>query len=138
MTDGKYKTIALLEILTAIGIILFWIGFFTIGMAPETPPACYFAYEHSFPPPDTVLSLILIYGGIMLWKGNPRGRTLSLVGAGGLVFLGLLDASFNYQNGIYALSTMDLVLNGFINVWCVILGIAIVAGLNGRRGGRDD
>ncbi len=45
--------------------------------------------------------------------------------AGALIFLGLLDFSFNYQNGIYALSTADLLLNGFINLWCVIFGIVL-------------
>ena len=43
------KTIAILELLTGIGLILFWIGFFTIGLAPKNPPQGYLAYEHSFP-----------------------------------------------------------------------------------------
>jgi len=41
------------------------------------------------------------------------------------MFLGLLDFSFNIQNGIYMTSTLDLVLNAFINVWCVGFGVAI-------------
>ena len=45
--------------------------------------------------------------------------------AGALIFLGLLDFSFNFQNGIYALSTADLLLNGFINLWCVVFGIIL-------------
>ena len=44
MMEGKgMKTIAVLELLTGIGISLFWIGFFTVGMAPENPPLCYIA-----------------------------------------------------------------------------------------------
>jgi hypothetical protein len=56
---------------------------------------------------------------------NPWGSKLSLVAAGSLVFLGLLDFSFNIQNGIYMTSKVDLVLNAFINVWCVGFGVAI-------------
>ena len=126
METKGLKTIALLELLTGIGLILFWIGFFTIGLAPKNPPPCYFAYEHSFPLPDFVLAIVLLAAGILLLSGNPRGRKLSLVAAGVLIFLGLLDFSFNIQNGVYRISTLDLILNAFINIWCVGFGLAIV------------
>ena len=119
------KTIAVLELLTGIGIILFWLGFFTIGLAPENPPQCYFAYEHSFPLPDVLLAVVLLAAGIQMMLNRPWGHRLSLAAAGALVFLGLLDFSFNIQNGIYMTSTIDLILNAFINVWCVGFGIAI-------------
>ena len=119
------KTIAVLELLTGIGIILFWIGFFTIGLAPENPPQCYFAYEHSFPLPDIILSIAILASGILLLKNKKSGVTLSLVCSGGLMFLGILDFRFNIQNGIYMTSTLDLVLNAFINVWCIGFGVAI-------------
>jgi hypothetical protein len=125
METGKFKVIAVLELITALGIILFWIGFFTVGLAPENPPQCYFAYEHSFPLPDILMSIAMIAGGILLLKGKASGRMLTLACSGGLVFLGLLDFSFNIQNGIYSLTTMDMILNGFINIWCVGFGAAI-------------
>ena len=44
----------------------------------------------------------------------------SLVCAGGLLFLGLLDASFNFQNGIYTSSLSDSAMAIEINlVHCV-------------------
>jgi len=120
------KAIPILAIITAVGLVLFWIGFFTIGLAPENPPPCYFAYEHSFPLPDIILAIALLASGILLLKNREAGRTLSLVCAGGLMFLGFLDFSFNIQNGIYKTSALDLALNVFINVWCVIFGLAVV------------
>jgi hypothetical protein len=119
------RTIAVLELLTGVGLILFWIGFFTIGLAPENPPQCYFAYEHSFPLPDIILSIAVFASGMLLLKNKESGRTLSLICAGGLIFLGLLDFSFNIQNGIYMNSTVDLILNAFINIWCVGFGITV-------------
>jgi len=119
------KTIAVLELLTGMGLILFWIGFFTIGLAPENPPPCYFAYEHSFPLPDIILSIAMLASGILLLKNKTSGRKLSLVCAGGLMFLGILDFSFNIQNGLYMISTLDLILNAFINIWCVAFGLAL-------------
>jgi len=126
MVERKIRTIAVLEILTGAGLLLFWIGFFTIGLAPENPPECYFAYEHSFPLPDTIMSLFFLAGGAMLLKGRPMGRVLSIACAGALVFLGVLDFSFNIQNGVYTISTLDLVLNSFINTWSVAFGAAVI------------
>jgi len=117
--------IAILELLTAVGLILFWIGFFTIGLAPKNPPKGYMEYEHSFPLPDGLLALLLLVAGILLLLNNPWGGHLSLVAAGALIFLGVLDFSFNIQNGVYKISKSDLILNAFINVWCVGFGIAI-------------
>jgi len=123
--DDKRRLIASLEIVTGIGLILFWIAFFTVGLAPDKAPPCYFAYEYSFPLPDGVLAILLLVAGILLMRSRPAGRPLSLVAAGALIFLGLLDFSFNLQNGIYLTSTVDLVLNAFINIWCVGFGLAV-------------
>lgn len=128
----KSRLVASLEIVTSVGLILFWLAFFTVGLAPDNAPPCYFAYEHSFPLPDGVLAILLLVAGILLMRSRPGGRTLSLIAAGALVFLGLLDFSFNLQNGVYLTSTIDLVLNAFINIWCVVFGIAIAV-LIGRK-----
>jgi hypothetical protein len=120
------KTISILQIITAVGLILFWLGFFTIGLAPEKAPECYFAYEHAFPLPDLLLAAALLAAGVLAIKRNPLGQILALVAAGALIFLGLLDFCFNIQNGIYTSSVMDLILNAFINIWCVAFGLAIV------------
>jgi hypothetical protein len=117
--------IAVLELLTGVGLILYWIGFFTIGLAPKNPPKGYMEYEHSFPLPDGLLSILLLAAGILLLLNNPWGSHLSLISAGALVFLGVLDFSFNIQNGIYKISKSDLVLNAFLNIWCVGFGVAI-------------
>ncbi|MBM3119483.1 MAG: hypothetical protein FJ006_08050 [Chloroflexi bacterium] len=127
MSDTKKdRVIPILEIVTAAGLILFWIAFSTVGLAPENPPPCYFAYEHAFPLPDICLALLLLAAGVLLLRRSPLGRTLSLIAAGALIFLGLLDFSFNLQNGIYLTSVLDLVLNAFINAWCVAFGAIII------------
>jgi hypothetical protein len=130
MTDDHKRLISALEIVTGAGIILFWVAFFTIGMAPEKPPVGYFAYEMSFPLPDGLTSILLIITGILMIKDKRPSMIMSLICAGALMFLGLLDFSFNIQNGVYAASTLDLSINAFINAWCVGFGlfVAIVVG----------
>ena len=134
LNDGRRRLLASLEIVTAVGVILFWIAFFTVGLAPENAPTCYFAYEHSFPLPDGMLAVLLLTAGILLMLNKPWGFKLSLVAAGALVFLGFLDFSFNIQNGVYLTSTIDLVLNAFINIWCVGFGLALII-MIGRKAG---
>lgn len=129
MSEKKTKTIAVFQVITALGLILFWIGFFTVGLAPETPPPCYFIFEHSFPLPDILLALALLVAAFSLIRGNRFGKTLSLAAAGALIFLGILDFSFNIQNGMYAISAVDTILNGFINGYCVIFGIVVIVRL---------
>ena len=128
--ERSERTVAVLELMTGLGIILFWIGFFTVGLAPANPPDGYFVFEHSFPPPDTVLALTLIAAAVLLLKGKALGRSLSLVAAGGLLFLGIIDTSFNIQNGMYAISVTDTILNAFINAWCVGFGAFLVYRFN--------
>ena len=116
------KTLAYLQILTSIGLILFWTAFFLFDLAPENPPTGFFEYEHSFPLPDGVLAIGLLLSGIGLIKKKDYAKNLSLICAGALIFLGLVDFSFNIQNGMYLPSTADLILNAFINIWCLFLG----------------
>lgn len=120
------RTIAILQQATSIGLVLFWTGFFTIGLAPENPPAGFFEYEHSFPLPDGILAVALFFAGYGLLKQKTYAKSLSLICSGALFFLGMVDFSFNIQNGMYQISTMDTILNAFINIWCLFLGATII------------
>ncbi len=126
-TNRRIRAIALLEIITAAGLALFWIAFFTVGLAPENAPPCYMAYERSFPLPDGILACVMAWAGVSLIRRRGPARALTHASAGALIFLGVLDFSFNIQNGIYALSSLDLALNAFINLWCVGFGLAAIA-----------
>jgi hypothetical protein len=129
MAEDRRRLIASLEIVTGVGLILFWIAFFTVGLAPEKPPTCYFTYEHAFPLPDGLLAVLMLTAGVLLMKDKPLGYRLSLVAAGALMFLGVLDFSFNIQNGVYLTSPVDLVLNAVINAWCLGFGLTTVIAL---------
>jgi hypothetical protein len=124
------RVVAILEIITALGLCLFWLAFFTVGLAPANPPVGYFQFEHSFPPPDLLLAGLFLVAGCCLLDMRPQrrrcGRSLSLVGAGALMFLGALDISFNLQNGMYAISLQDTLLALAVNAWCVGFGAALV------------
>lgn len=123
--SGRTLTIARLQVATGVGLLLFWLAFFTVGLAPANPPPGYFQFEHSFTVPDIILSVALIVAGLRgLRSGSdPTTQALSLVCAGALIFLGMLDVSFNLQNGMYTHGFVDAVLALAINVWCIGFGV---------------
>ena len=131
LPPGRNTLAAVLMIATALGLTVFWILFFTVGLAPDPAPECYLAFEHSFPLPDGFLALALLLAGILRLKQRQEGATLALASAGALIFLGILDFSFNIQNGVYAVSNFDLAANAFINAWCVGLGLFLVKTFGG-------
>jgi hypothetical protein len=133
------RSVAILEIGTALGLIGFWLAFFTVGLAPARPPVGYVQFEHSFPVPDLLVAgLFLVAGRCLLDVRAERrrlGRSLSLVCAGALMFLGALDISFNVQNGMYSISLQDTLLAVAINAWCVGFGAALMFRCSRSSGG---
>lgn len=110
-----------LQLATAVGIILFWMAFFTIGFESPAYPSYYTKFEHSFPLPDAFLSLMLILA--YLKRNTIDWKKYTLIAAGAMLFLGLCDFSFNALNGMYQISITDTLMNAFINIWCISFGL---------------
>ena len=110
-----------LQLLTAIGLILFWAAFFTIGFENPNYPTYYTKFEHSFPLPDSFLCIVLLMAYFN--RNKIHWKNYTLVAAGAMLFLGLCDFSFNIMNGMYSVRLADGIMNAFINVWCVGFGV---------------
>lgn len=123
------KAAALMELVFALGILCFWISFFTTDLVDFDDPhlkEIYLAFESAFPVPDIYLSILLIIGGIGLLRKMVYGYLFSLLGGASLIFLGLLDVSFNAKHGIYLLGIGEAIMNGLINLLCLGGGIFLV------------
>ena len=126
------KTIIIIDVIElalAVGIIAFWITFFSTDLVNISDPhlkEIYLAFERAFLIPDMYLSLILIMGGIGLLRKMSYGFLFSLLGGASLIFLALLDISFNVQHGIYLIGIGEAVLNVFINLLCLGVGIILI------------
>ena len=121
--------VAIMELAIAAGIISFWIAFFSTDLVSIDDPhlkEIYLAFESAFPIADIYLSILLIIGGIGLLKRMSFGFLFSLLGGASLIFLGLLDISFNTQHGIYLLGIGEAILNIFINLLCLGGGFFII------------
>jgi hypothetical protein len=128
----RERVISILELVMGCGILIYWVLFFTVGLVPAGAPACYLAFEHSFPLPDTMLALALIAAGFLLARGGALGRPLSFACAGALIFLGLLDFSFGLLNGLLVGAALNAIADTAINILLVFSGAAIFAGLKQR------
>jgi hypothetical protein len=126
---ARVELIARLELLTAAGLFLYWVLYFTTGVAPEHPPRGYFVFQNSFTVADLILAALLVRAATLLLGGDPirrvMGRGLSLVCAGALLFLGGLDISFNFQNHIYLIWSFDMALEVAVNIWCLGFGFLL-------------
>lgn len=130
------KLIALTHIITATGIYLFWIGFYTRIIFPFeimsekiTNFAGYYAWETSFTIPDSILALTMIAGGIklLLDTGSRAGRLLLVAASGGCAFLGILDFTYDFSNGMYSLGHLFSYILLEVGVFLPLLSIFTIS-----------
>jgi len=127
--NKKTKTLASCQILFALGIVAYWAIHFLAspsGRASLLISAEHAAFEAAFPAADVLLAMALLAAGICLLRGLPMGVLLSCASGGALVFLGVLDISFNLQNGVYGFASSLAVLNVTINALCVGFGLCLL------------
>ncbi len=120
------KIIGVSEILFAAGIILFWVEFFVQGpgdFSDSRFQEIYLTYEKSFPAADGLLAVLLVCGGVGLWRRAPAGWFFSVMAGSMLIFLGILDISFNLRQGIYLLFPEKTLLNLGLNAICLAGGV---------------
>ena len=132
---NKIKILAIAHILTALGVIVFWIGFFTEIIFPveymktKIPNfAGYYAWESSFVVPDSLMALAMIIGGVLLLKNqeSQRARQILTAASGALIFLGVLDFTFDFRNGMYGLGHFFSYILLEIGLFLPVFGIVSV------------
>jgi len=100
--DTATWAIAGLEVTAALGIAIFWVTWFREEHDQDWLPAGYVQHERVFVFPDALLAALLALSAVLLVAGSPLGRSLSLVCAGMLAFLGTIDAAYFWQTGLFA------------------------------------
>jgi len=129
---------AVLMLLTAVGTLLFWVTFFADLEAQRSgylASQCdaWFAWEMSFPLADAWMAATAILGAVGLRRMRPAGLLFGLVSGGAMVFLGLMDALFFLQNGLYVPLTGEIAIELFIHVWAIAFGLVTIAAIWPQR-----
>ncbi|MHA2203298.1 MAG: hypothetical protein ACW991_06380 [Candidatus Hodarchaeales archaeon] len=106
--------VAYLEIIGALAIIGFWIGWFLDllkSSLPEPLFETYLAFESAFPIADTWIVVLLLISAYGILTERPYGSFFAAAAGGALMFLGLIDISFNLQQGIYQHDLLAIPIN---------------------------
>lgn len=117
------KALAVVYIIGALGIFLFWIEFysginFPLDLMREKIPHFegYYAWETAFTVPDCILACCMIFGAIRLFRHAQDALALTTLKAasGACLFLGALDFGYSIANGMFFLDhyySFSLILN---------------------------
>lgn len=127
-----WKVVAALLGLTALLTVVFWITFFADYTAQSESYfarrcAAWFPWERSFPVADLWMAVACLLGAAGLWLRRSWGLLFGLVGGGALVFLGLMDALFFLQNGLYWPFNADVAVEAVIHLWALTFGPFVIA-----------
>jgi len=72
------------------------------------------------------MSLCALLGAIGLWRGRSWGFLFALLAASSSIFLGLMDVTFNLNQGIYAIAGTETLIEILINLATLLLGPVII------------
>jgi len=130
------RVLGVLLLVTAVVTVGYWVDFFVRGTVQVVEEEWYLRFERAFPVADGFMALAALLAGIGLLQGADYGVAFGLVAGGALLFLGLMDVTFNVQNGLFALlpRSAPMWAELVINVWSLVLGTVLVGYLAGRVG----
>ena len=128
--------VAVLLLVTAAVTAAYWVDFFVRGSVNVVDEEWYIRFERAFPVADGFMALSSVVAAVGLLAGRPYGVAFALVAAGALLFLGLMDVTFNVDNGLYRYLRTSSPMRAelVINVWSIGLGLALLAEMVRRVG----
>ncbi|HEX6517010.1 MAG TPA: hypothetical protein VF049_15700 [Nocardioidaceae bacterium] len=129
--DAVTWTVATLQLVTALGIAGFWATWFREAHTEPWLPEGYVDHERVFVFPDSLLAGLLTLSAVLAVAEVPLGRTLGLVCAGMLAFLGVIDAAYFAQHGLFA-RARDGLLNAAIVGAVLAMAVLLAVTYHGK------
>jgi hypothetical protein len=104
---------------------MYWIDFLTTGTVHVLEEEWYIKFEQAFIPADIYMALSSLIAGIGLIKKKIWGFIFTYLASSALIFLALMDITFNIQNNLYELlySSTEMQFETLINIYTLTLGI---------------
>lgn len=126
--------LAVLLLITAIVTVAYWVDFFVRGSVNVVEADWYIAFERAFPVADAFMAVCCTVAAIGLLTDASYGVAFALVASGALLFLGLMDVTFNVGNSLYGYLRNSWPMRGelVINVWSIGFGLVVLATMVGR------
>jgi hypothetical protein len=124
--------VSVLLIGTAVVAIYYWIDFYLKGAVHVIKEDWYIRFQSAFPTADLWMSICAIAGAIGLLTDQTYGVVFSLLAASSMIFLSLMDITFNIQNKLYRLiaASGQMKLELFLNIYNLVLGTFLIVYLS--------
>ena len=117
-----FVILAIILTVFALGVVAFWIEFFTSGAVSMSDSPAYLEHEQSFPAADGYMVICALICAVGLIRRRPWGLLFGLLAGSGIIFLGLMDTLYSIQQGIFAEFSVAAAEAFFICALCLILG----------------
>jgi hypothetical protein len=120
--------ISVLLIMTAIFLIYYWIDFFLRKGVQVTQEEWYIKFQKAFPIADVWAAICALLGGVGLLTEKNFGLLFALLAASSIIFLALMDITFNVENKLYNLVRSSAEMKGELvgNIWFLSVGIIVI------------
>jgi hypothetical protein len=117
-----FTALAIVLIVFALGVIAFWITFFTSGAVSMGESQAYLEHEQSFPLADGYMAACCLICAIGLIRMHSWAMLFGLLAGSGIIFLGLMDTLYSIQQGIFAGFDVAALEAFIICGVCLVLG----------------
>ncbi|MEJ2271458.1 MAG: hypothetical protein P8X91_03010 [Candidatus Bathyarchaeota archaeon] len=122
------NVISLLLVITVIVVIYYWLDFFCRKGVQVIQEEWYIKFQKAFPIADTWMVICALFAIIGLLTEQEFGLFFTILAASSMIFLALMDITFNFENKMYHLlktsNEMKIELAG--NIWLLFVGITVI------------
>lgn len=124
-----HRILGFLLVLGAIVTAIYWWSYFSGGEVMTSTERWYTAFESAFPVADGWMALCMAISGVGLIRGRAWARPAGLLAGSALIYLALMDITFNVENGLYALAATseamqaEIAINGssaLLGIWTIL------------------
>ncbi|SES34755.1 hypothetical protein SAMN05216199_3011 [Pedococcus cremeus] len=117
--------VGVLLVVTGVVTVAYWLDFFIRGSVQAVSADWYLRFERAFPAADGWMALCSLVAALGLFTESAYGTVFALLAAGALIFLGLMDLTFNLQNGLFRLlpGSGQMWVEVVIIAWCLAFGV---------------
>jgi hypothetical protein len=120
--------ISVLLIGSAVSVIYYFADFYLRGSVHVLKEDWYIKFQNAFPPADLWMAACALAGAVGLLTEQTYGLVFTLMAASAMIFLGLMDITFNVQNKLYSLvaTSSQMKLEVVLNLLCLLIGIGLI------------